>query len=284
MEQNITLENELTKTHRTSARKELPYVNPNFGKMSDYPHYHREIEILRCDVGKLFITVNDEKFTLTQNQIIFLMPYEIHNIITDVNSYGVLVKMIPNISQETFSFLNIVFSSRIIDGSFECFEQINEELNIASREATEKQIGYELALSSATNNILMHYLRNVDFSFLSQSSIDNEKSRIHLLKKIDQFMEKNYASNFTLNDIANYCNASTSYLSHNYKPITGMSFSEYVARYRLNKATELIATTNMSVLDIAYTAGFGSIQTFSRTLKKIFNITPKQYIQLIRKK
>ena len=53
-------------------------------------------------------------------------------------------------------------------------------------------------------------------------------------------------------------------------------FIEIVNSARIKEAKKLMEETNMSVTDVAFTVGFGSIRNFNRICKKYFNCTPKE--------
>ena len=56
-----------------------------------------------------------------------------------------------------------------------------------------------------------------------------------------------------------------------------MNLSEYVNKYRIEKACLDLLYTNKNITEIAITNGFNNIQYFSRTFKGYMNCTPKQY-------
>ena len=58
---------------------------------------------------------------------------------------------------------------------------------------------------------------------------------------------------------------------------SGISFSEYLTRKRLNVATDLLVRTDQSIREIALASGFGSMATFNRIFRAQKNCTPSQY-------
>ena len=72
------------------------------------------------------------------------------------------------------------------------------------------------------------------------------------------------------------------YVSKAIKDTKGCNFSDYVNRFRLDYAVELMKNTpkeNIVVQNIALQCGCGSIQTFYRYFKLFFNETPTQWIE-----
>ena len=52
---------------------------------------------------------------------------------------------------------------------------------------------------------------------------------------------------------------------------------DYINEYRLNIATNLLETTDMSIREIAVKVGVNNISYFNKIFKKKFNLTPKEY-------
>lgn len=82
-----------------------------------------------------------------------------------------------------------------------------------------------------------------------------------------------------LTDAAAACRLSPSHLSRLFHGSTGMTFQEYVSRFRLEKAGELLLSTDLPVTRIAFEAGFQSISQFHRSFRKVMRMTPREYRQ-----
>jgi AraC-like DNA-binding protein len=57
---------------------------------------------------------------------------------------------------------------------------------------------------------------------------------------------------------------------------TGYSLRQYLIRYRINAAFNLLQTTDMSITDISLKVGFSDINYFSRCFKKILGVRPRE--------
>ena len=58
---------------------------------------------------------------------------------------------------------------------------------------------------------------------------------------------------------------------------TGMTLTEYVNRFRLTKAKDLLANYSLRVSDVAFTAGFGSIAQFNSLFRREIGMSPSAY-------
>jgi AraC-like DNA-binding protein len=62
-----------------------------------------------------------------------------------------------------------------------------------------------------------------------------------------------------------------------FKRSTGKSPNQYHINLRLDKAKELLSTTNLNVTEVAYQLGFDSVFYFSRLFKKKNGVSPKSF-------
>jgi YesN/AraC family two-component response regulator len=86
-----------------------------------------------------------------------------------------------------------------------------------------------------------------------------------------------YQEEITLSTLAARFNRNASYISRLFRQNVGQTFTEYLHSLRIGRATGLLATTSMSITDIAMEVGFDQSRTFTRVFKEIKGMTPKQY-------
>jgi AraC-like DNA-binding protein len=101
-----------------------------------------------------------------------------------------------------------------------------------------------------------------------------EKDRISLARK---FIERNYQNKITVADIARAVYQSESYFSHQFKNETGISVIQYLNRYRIEKAKELLRDSSFSITDIASKTGFQNLTHFNRIFKSLEQKCPSNY-------
>ena len=69
------------------------------------------------------------------------------------------------------------------------------------------------------------------------------------------------------------------YLGETFTKQFGCSINEYINRVRINKAMELIRTTNMKLNDICYAVGYKNYNNFYSHFIKVVNKKPTQYYE-----
>jgi len=100
--------------------------------------------------------------------------------------------------------------------------------------------------------------------------IDNTKlPLIKAMKNAIDYIENYFSEDISLVVAAKKANLSIFYFSRVFKDISGMNYKTYLNSVRVNKAENMLETTNKSITDIAFECGFNSIRTFNRVYKEI---------------
>lgn len=107
---------------------------------------------------------------------------------------------------------------------------------------------------------------------------DGEKvPNIEWADQVKKFLEENYQKNLTLNQIADACHGSVSYLQRTFKKETGYSPSQYLAKIRMKKSEQLLIETHESMGEITAKIGLENRDHFITRFKKHMGISPLQY-------
>lgn len=115
------------------------------------------------------------------------------------------------------------------------------------------------------------------FEMLIQRNSENGSEYSISIRKSISFIEENYEKNITLQDVADYVSISKNYLSMLFKQETGINFVAYLNHYRIEKAKQLLTTTNMKIYEIADSIGFYSPYYFSKVFKEQTKMQCKEY-------
>ena len=91
------------------------------------------------------------------------------------------------------------------------------------------------------------------------------------------WIAQHYTEDITLDDAAESMGMSTFYFSRQVKVLTGHTFLEYLTAYRIDKAKDLLRSTDMSVSDIGHSAGYSESNYFLRVFKRVTGMTPSTY-------
>lgn len=113
----------------------------------------------------------------------------------------------------------------------------------------------------------------------NQESLGDVQEEVNptVVKQIIAEMKQNYTTNITLTDLSKKYGISISYLSSLIKEELQLSFSEYIASKRVQKAKELLADEKLSIEEIAEQVGYSDYFYFTKVFKKVAGISPSKY-------
>lgn len=98
-----------------------------------------------------------------------------------------------------------------------------------------------------------------------------------LIQKVITQIESDIASDLSLNNLSKIFEVNPSYLSTLFKKETGCTLTEYVNKQRIERAKELLVSTNIQIQNIAPRCGMLDVNYFTKTFKKYTDLTPKKY-------
>src|SRR5699024_7065067 len=108
--------------------------------------------------------------------------------------------------------------------------------------------------------------------------IEKQDTRVDVIESAIVYMEKNYQNHtLTLTEVASYVDRSSSYLSHLISEKYEQSFSELLLYIRMEKAKELLRTTDATIQTISSSIGFNNPNYFSRVFKTYTGKAPRQW-------
>ena len=97
------------------------------------------------------------------------------------------------------------------------------------------------------------------------------------IERLIEYINNHLSDDISLQDLADHCQISPSYVSRLFKERLNIGFVEYLNTMRVHRAQRLLEETGMSVEQIGYEAGFNNVRSFIRTFKKNSGFTPGQF-------
>lgn len=110
--------------------------------------------------------------------------------------------------------------------------------------------------------------------FRSLDQVGKEKSVVHTVQK---YISEHYAEELTRDDLAKLVYLNPDYLSRMFRAETGESLSNYLIRYRIEKAKELLSNTNSPINQVACDVGYTNFSYFAKIFRKYAQCTPNEY-------
>jgi len=101
-----------------------------------------------------------------------------------------------------------------------------------------------------------------------------------ILEKVVRCIEKHISDpNLNIEKVCDECGFSHTFLYRKIKKLTGQTLNELIRTVRLKRAEQLFRTEKLSVTEVMHETGFSNHSYFAKCFKKVYNKTPKEYLQ-----
>lgn len=228
-------------------------------------HVHASMEIVLVLDGVLQMTVSGTQYTIREGQGIFVAPFEAHSFHSAEPNRCRVLEFSRELTPHFFEFLQ---SNR---PNTHLFAVCEESASLCRRLLPDgggaiDLIGVQAALSPLCYDVLLgcrfESSRGVNDSILEQSF---------------DYVDRHFQEDLTLESVARAIGVHPVTLCKSFSKNTGVGFRSYLQYLRSSFAAHLICTTEKSLSEIAYEAGFGSIRSFNRAFLQTYCTTPSQY-------
>jgi AraC-like DNA-binding protein len=91
------------------------------------------------------------------------------------------------------------------------------------------------------------------------------------------YIAKNKTQSISLAEVSKAAGASVFHFCKVFHKATGLTFTDYVSRVRVEDARARLLNPNLRVSEIAYDVGFQSLTQFNRTFKRVFGQSPSEF-------
>ncbi|MDQ0195846.1 response regulator transcription factor [Paenibacillus wynnii] len=106
---------------------------------------------------------------------------------------------------------------------------------------------------------------------------DEEAALSDPVRKAMHYVETHIEEAVSLQEVAGHVHLNGSYFSALFKEQCQITFSEYVARRKLQKAKELLLKTNLPIAEIASRTGYQAVKYFNKLFKEYEGMSPGRY-------
>ncbi len=139
-------------------------------------------------------------------------------------------------------------------------------------EYSSKKKGYQSLIRAYLIELIIHIFREID-----KQQPDFTETHQELVEKAIEYMQNNYQSPISLDEVVSGIFLSKNYFRQIFKKTTGVSISSYIQELRIAEACRLLEATIDSSAEIAYKCGFNDTKFFYQTFKNVIGMTPAEY-------
>lgn len=145
----------------------------------------------------------------------------------------------------------------------------SNEINIISNEEIIENIYSKISLKSTIDYLLEK------FTYFSEQI--GTTSSDNIIKRVINYMNKNYYKDLKLEVLAEIFNYNSAYLGKLFKSIVGENFNTYLDKIRIEKAKTLLTEDKLKVYQVCDKVGYKNIDYFHNKFKKYVGISPLNY-------
>lgn len=270
----------------------LPEINDHsFFFISQHIAPALEAKMHRHEAWELYLVIHGHGIRMTGDT---LMPFKEGDLILlppSMPHYWEYAEESANENGE-IEYLMAAFSPEFIDKCIATFPEIRNRLY--GQPLPTEALKYGVASSSEIKHGLIHMrdmddlgqlcemLRLLPMIFTSQDhTLIGKPIRIERdirrMQQVATYVMAHYANNIALDDIATHIGMNRSAFCTFFKRNKGMTFSQFVTRYRLETACDLLKNSHKQVSEICFAVGFNDLPHFIRVFKKEMGMSPTEY-------
>jgi AraC-like DNA-binding protein len=111
----------------------------------------------------------------------------------------------------------------------------------------------------------------------NQILVEQQNEEPPMITRAKSYIGEHKAESLSLDQMAKALNVSTFYFCKLFKKATGLTFTDYLSRTRIERAKNLLLNPNVRVSEVAYDCGFISLTHFNRVFKRVAGQSPTEY-------
>ncbi len=239
-------------------------------------HWHNEWELLRVKKGELHLSLDDEQYVIKAGETVLITGETLHGgepqdciyecLVFDL--YGMLGK-----TEALKPLLRPFYRGDVVPQLLyeKTAVQVNNILDIFSESASPC---IELETFSAIASFFAYIIKEKLFFEATNKNQWSKK-----IKPVLEYIESHYKEELTLDTLASVAGMNARYFCKVFFSLTHFSPISYLNFFRIEQATYLLDSTDLTVTEIATQCGFWESSYFTKVFKKFKGVTPQKYRQ-----
>ncbi|QGQ99203.1 AraC family transcriptional regulator [Paenibacillus psychroresistens] len=252
-----------------------------------FKHRHEFFELIYVYAGHCVQEINGEVIQLRECDLCIIPPKVEHTI--EVFDDSIILNVLIKRSTFKETFLEMLKHETVLSSFFMKIlytEKYNNYIIFrTNRDPNLKEILSKLFIEHHDNkkytanilyNLLMLFFSYLLREYESQVELPKSLPKNDKLISILAYMQDHYKT-VTLGELSSTFHFTESYLSKLIKVTSGQTFLDIIKTIKLNKAIELLTSSDLKVQNISESIGFENNTHFIRTFKKVYGISPNQF-------
>ena len=250
-------------------------------------HWHEEYEYILATKGLVTVNLGTQQVELKEGEAVFINSGCLHGV-KSISSGESVLRSLVILPRLIGGSTDSIFWSRLVaplsgktapawiflDGREKWQQEIREQMLLAWEVIREEDFDYENEARFRVSRAIRLLLDN-----LPQIEVQGKRndSVVNRMKPILAYMEAHYMEDISNQLLMELGGCSESVLLRNFRQVTGTSPLQYLLDYRMQKAAEMLLTTEIKSADIAMACGFRDVSYFTKTFRRKMGSTPIEY-------
>lgn len=234
-------------------------------------HWHEHIELLYLLSGQATFVCNAKPVTARAGESVVINSGELHYLAGDTDVEYICIILDCSLLSDA-GCENVVLQSHIPSDP-----TVTDYVTRIFQSYTDRQSFSDLAIKGAVCLLMAHLIDRYAGEPLPPNEYDLRRARMKKMNALLNYIHENYSQHLTTASLAEEHHFSESHLCRLFKATSGTTVTEYINRFRIDKATVLLKNTDESVSQIAKNVGFDNLNYFDRVFKKEVGCSPIEY-------
>lgn len=245
-------------------------------------YYHQNPEVFYVLTGELKVQIDETTFLMKQGDIILINANKRHTMNGNEELLGARFEIDFHLLAEYMESMQLLFWCNSVADKNAAYADLREVFDhILSRyfEKDEKSaLDLQALYFQAAHILTSNFLVKADDTRLN---MDDSQDR-QRVRRIQNYIQANYQSQISLNNLSDQLYLSNAYLSKYVKKHLGLTFMEYLNNVRLFHAVDELLYTKKNMTHIALDNGFPTSAAFTKAFRDIYGEAPSEYRRKMR--
>ena len=259
-------------------------VTPSHVRYHMELHWHPEHEILFVQDGTFSLRLNDTVYLLHPGDVVLICGGTIHSGEPEACVYTCFLVNPGLMMKKEDACMD--FFRRTENGSLQILPRLSDHSPVFAALCRQMCKVYRAggeAYPFRIKGLIFEFWGHIAEQKLYTEARPSHDSAVNagILKTVIRYMEERYNTRIRLSELAALVDLTPNHFCRSFREITGYTPLAYLNRHRLARARYALATSDLSVTEIALDCGFNDVSHFIRCFRLLYGTTPKQFRQEI---
>lgn len=236
-------------------------------------HWHRSIELFAVYEGSLKFYLNEQAYPLQTGEFMLVNSNEIHSVDSPEPNRTIVLQIPLKTFEDYYTgeqYIRFTHMQRPQD------KEVMRLIGDIFASYEEQLCGYEMKAKGLYYMLLYLLVTEYRETDVTPDMVKWNKN-LNRLSLITNYIKENYASDLSLEVLAEIFGYSPTYLSRMFQKYAGINYKSYLQSIRLEQAFQELANTSHTLSETALNNGFPNSKALAKAFQKKYGILPSEY-------